>query len=109
MGWLYLAIAIAAEVLATSALKAAEGFTRGLPSTVVVAGYGIAFYCLSLALRSIPIGIAYAVWSGIGIVCVALIAWIVYRQALDGPALLGIALILTGVLVIHLFSRSTAA
>lgn len=103
---LFLAVAIVAEVIATSALKASEGFTRPLPSLLVVAGYGVAFWCLSLTLRSIPMGVVYAVWSGAGIVLISLAGWLLYRQALDAPALIGIGLILAGVLVINLFSRS---
>jgi small multidrug resistance pump len=106
MNWLYLAIAIISEVIATSALKASSGFTRLYPSTLVVVGYGLAFYCLSLTLRTIPIGIAYAVWSGIGIVLVSLIGWIVYDQKLDLAALLGIAMIISGVIVLNFFSKS---
>ncbi|MBB3695661.1 multidrug efflux SMR transporter [Sphingomonas sp. BK580] len=104
MHWLYLAGAIGFEIIATSALKAAAGFTRPLPSVVVVLGYVAAFYCLSLALRVIPMGIAYAVWSGIGIVVISLVGFVVYRQRLDAAALLGIALILAGTVVINLFS-----
>jgi len=104
--WGYLAIAIASEVIATSALKASDGFSRPAPSLVVVAGYAVAFWCLSLTLRTIPVGIAYAVWSGVGIALITLIAWIVYGQALDAPALLGIALIVAGVVVLNVFSGS---
>lgn len=107
MSYLYLVIAIVAEVIGTSALKAAEGFTRPLPSLVVVAGYGVAFYCLSLALKTIPVGIAYAIWSGAGVVLITLIGWLVFRQVLDAAAVAGIALIVAGVLVIQLFSTST--
>ncbi|AEV26213.1 DMT family transporter [Azospira sp. APE16] len=106
MHWLHLAIAIVAEVIATSALKAAAGFTRPLPSLVVVAGYGLAFYFLSLTLRVIPMGVAYAVWSAVGIALVSLIGWLVYDQRLDAPALLGMGLIVAGVAVIQLFSRT---
>lgn len=106
MHWLHLAIAIFSEVIATSALKAAEGFTRFWPSLLVVAGYGAAFYFLSLTLRVIPLGIAYGVWSGVGIALVSLIGWVVYQQALDAPALLGLGLIIAGVAVIQLFSRT---
>jgi len=106
MHWLHLTIAIVAEVIATSALKAAAGFTRPLPSLVVVAGYGLAFYFLSLTLRVIPMGVAYAVWSAVGIALVSLIGWLVYDQRLDGPALLGMGLIVAGVAVIQLFSRT---
>ncbi|WP_114771081.1 DMT family transporter [Microvirga subterranea] len=106
MNYAYLLAAILCEVIATSALKAAEGFTRLGPSLVVVIGYGLAFYCLSLTLRTIPVGIAYALWSGIGIVLIALAGWILYRQPLDMPAVIGMALIVAGVLVINLFSRT---
>jgi small multidrug resistance pump len=106
MNHVYLFAAIGCEVVATSALKAAEGFTRLWPSLIVIVGYGLAFYCLSFAMRTIPVGIAYAIWSGIGIVLIALVGWIAYRQALDLPAVIGMALILTGVLVINLFSKT---
>lgn len=106
MGWVYLAVAILAEVVATSALKAAEGFTKPLPSAVTVVGYAVAFFFLSLTLRSIPVGVAYAVWSGVGIVLVSGVAWVLYGQRLDAPALAGMALIVAGVLVLNLFSRS---
>ena len=106
MNYAYLFAAIICEVIATSALKAAEGFTRLWPSLIVLVGYGLAFYCLSLTLRTIPVGIAYAVWSGIGIVLIALVGWVVYRQPLDAPALIGMGLILAGVLTINLFSRT---
>jgi small multidrug resistance pump len=108
MNHVYLFAAIGCEVVATSALKAAEGFTRLWPSLIVIVGYGLAFYCLSFAMRTIPVGIAYAIWSGIGIVLIALVGWIAYRQALDLPALLGMALILAGVLAINLFSKTTS-
>lgn len=98
----YLAIAIIAEVIATSALKASDGFSRPLPVAVVVVGYGLAFYCLSLALRTIPLGVAYAVWSGIGIALITVIGWVVFRQVLDMAALVGIGLIVCGVLVLQL-------
>ena len=103
---MYLAVAIVAEVIATSALKASEGFSRLVPSLVVVAGYGIAFFCLSLTLRTIPVGIVYAIWSGVGIVLIALAGSFVFGQVLDAPALIGMGLIVAGVLVINLFSRS---
>jgi len=95
-------------VVATSALKAADGFTRLAPSAVVVAGYGIAFFCLSLTLRSIPVGIAYAIWSGVGMVLICGLGWLLYRQTLDVPAIIGIGLILSGVLVLNLFSKASA-
>ena len=104
MNWLYLGIAIVAEVIGTSALKAAEGFTRLVPSVVVVVGYLVAFYFLSLTLRTIPVGVAYAIWSGVGIVLIALIGWLALGQPLDAPALAGIALIIAGVVVINGFS-----
>ncbi len=105
-GLLYLAGAIAAEVVATSALKASEGFTRTGPSLVVAIGYGIAFYLLSLTLKTIPVGLAYAIWSGVGVVLIALIGWLVLKQPLDAAAMVGIGLIVAGVLVIQLFSHS---
>jgi len=106
--WLFLSIAIVAEVIATSALKSSAGFTRLWPSLLVAAGYGAAFYFLSLTLRSIPIGIAYAIWSGAGVVLIALIGWLLYGQQLDAPALAGMGLIVAGVVVINAFSKVTA-
>lgn len=106
--WLTLGLAILAEVIATSALKASNGFSQWLPSLVVIAGYGVAFFCLSLTLRQLPLGIAYAVWSGAGTALIALIGVVIYKQRLDLPAMLGIALIIAGVLVLNLFSRSGA-
>lgn len=105
MHWLYLALAIVSEVLATSFLKSSESFSRFWPSVIVVVGYGLAFYFMSLSLRTIPIGITYAIWSGSGIVLIALIGWIWLGQKLDGAALVGIGLILAGVLVIQLGSN----
>ena len=107
-GAIYLGIAIVGEVIATSFLRASQGFTQLVPSVVVVLGYGITFYFFSLALQSIPVGIGYAIWSGVGIVLVSLIAYFAYGQTLDLPALIGMALILAGVLVINLFSHSSA-
>ena len=106
IGYLYLSIAIVAEVIATSALKASEGFTRPLPSLVVALGYGVAFYFLSLVLKTVPMGVAYAIWSGVGIVLIAAIGWLLMKQPLDLPALLGIGLIVAGVAVIQLFSKA---
>jgi small multidrug resistance pump len=103
--WIYLGIAIVAEVIATSALKAAAGFTRPGPSAIVVVGYGIAFYFLSLTLQTIPVGVTYAIWSGVGIVLITLVAWLMYGQALDAAAVLGLALITAGVIVLNVFSR----
>ena len=105
--WLFLGIAIVAEVTATSALKASEGFSRLWPSAVVVLGYGVAFYFLSLTLRTVPVGVAYAIWSGVGIVLVALLSWWLFGHKLDLAALLGMGLIVAGVLVMNLFSSST--
>lgn len=106
--WLYLGIAIVAEVIATSTMKATQGFSRLGPSLVVAAGYLVAFYFLSLTLRTLPVGVAYAVWSGVGIALVSLIAWLVYGQTLDGPAIVGMALIVAGVVVLNGFSKSVA-
>ena len=105
--WLLLALAIVAEVVGTSALKASEGFTRLWPSAMAVAGYGVAFYCLSLVLKSIPVGITYAVWSGLGIVLITLVAWWLYGQTIDTAGLIGMGLILTGVIVLNVFSKTT--
>ncbi|HET9695156.1 MAG TPA: multidrug efflux SMR transporter [Steroidobacteraceae bacterium] len=104
--WLYLLIAIVAEVVATSALKATAAFTRPGPSVVVIVGYGVAFYFLSRALETVPVGVTYAVWSGVGIVLITLIAWLVYGQALDLAAIVGLALIVAGVVVLNLFSKT---
>jgi small multidrug resistance pump len=106
-GYLYLAIAIVAEVIATTALKAVEGFSKPLPLILVVTGYGIAFWMLSLVMKSIPVGITYAIWSGLGIVLISIAGLLIYGQKLDLPALLGMALIIAGVLVIQLFSGSS--
>ncbi len=106
--WFFLTVAIVAEVIATSSLKSSEGFTRLWPSLITVVGYGIAFFFLSLALKTIPVGIAYAVWSGVGIVLISIIGWLLFKQSLDTPALIGMGLILSGVLIINLFSESTA-
>ncbi len=107
MNWFFLAVAIIAEVIATSALKASEGFSKLLPSTLVVVGYGIAFYMLSRVLSTIPVGIAYAIWSGAGIVLVSLVGLFVYKQRLDFPAMLGIGLIIAGVVVMQVFSKTS--
>jgi len=107
MSYLYLGIAIIAEIIATSLLKASEGFTRFVPTIILGVGYLVAFYCLSMALKEIPTGIAYAIWSGVGIVLVAVIAWIFQGQRLDLPAMIGMGLIIVGVLVMNLFSTTT--
>lgn len=104
--WLALAIAIVAEVIATTALKASNEFTRLLPSLIVVVGYGTAFYFMSISMRILPIGIMYAIWSGMGIVLISVLGWLVYRQALDTPALIGIAFIIAGVIIINVFSKT---
>jgi len=101
-----LGLAIACEVVATSSLKATEGFIRPLPTLLTLAGYGVAFWALSVAIRTIPVGIAYAIWCGVGIIAITAIAWIFLKQRLDLPALIGMALILAGVLVINLFSKA---
>ncbi|MEP9367873.1 SMR family transporter [Xanthobacter sp. VNH20] len=106
MTYVLLLIAITAEVIATSALKAAEGFSKPVPSVIVVLGYAVAFYCLSLTLKVLPVGIAYAIWSGVGIVLVAAIGLVVYGQKLDLPAVIGLGLIIAGVLVVNLLSKS---
>ncbi|MBC6980195.1 SMR family transporter [Caulobacter sp. 17J80-11] len=107
MSYLFLALAIVCEVAATSALKASEGFTRLGPSVVVVIGYSAAFWLLSLTLKTVPVGVAYAIWSGAGIVLIAIIGAVRFRQTLDLPAVAGMVLIMAGVLVINLFSKST--
>lgn len=106
MAYLFLGLAIFAEVLATSFLKAAQGFTVLIPSLIVIVGYAVAFYFLSLSLAVIPIGIAYAIWAGLGIVLIGLIGYFAYNQSLDLAAILGMSLIVGGVLVIKLFSQS---
>ncbi len=106
--WILLGLAIAAEVVGTSALKASEGFNKLWPSAIVVVSYGAAFYLLSLTLRTIPVGIAYAVWSGVGVVLIALIGWLVFGQKIDAAGLLGMGLIVAGVLVLNLLSKSSA-
>jgi small multidrug resistance pump len=105
MNWLILAIAICAEVIATSALKASEGFTRLVPSLLVVIGYSVSFYLLSLTLKVIPIGITYAIWSGLGVVLISLAGWYFYGQKLDLASVIGISLIVSGVMVLNLFSK----
>jgi small multidrug resistance pump len=106
MNWIFLSIAILSEVLATSSLRACESFTKFWPSVLVVSGYASAFYFLSLTLRTIPMGVAYAIWSGVGVILISLIAWIVYGQRLDSAAIAGICLIVAGVAVLNLFSKT---
>ena len=107
MTYLYLGIAIIAEVIGTSALKASAGFTNLFPSVLVVGGYGIAFYMLSLVLKSMDVGLAYAIWAGLGIVLVAIVSAIAYKQVPDLPAIIGMVLIIAGVVVINVFSKTT--
>ena len=106
MGYIYLAFAITAEVIGTTALQASQGFTKPLPSAVVVIGYGLAFYLLSLVLKHIPMGVAYAIWAGMGIVLITVAGALVYKQIPDLPAIIGMALIVAGVAVINLFSNT---
>ena len=106
MGYWYLTIAIVAEVIATNALKSSDEFTKLIPSIVVVIGYGVAFYFLSLVLKTIPVGIAYAIWAGMGVVLVAIVAAIVFRQIPDLPAIIGMVLIVSGVAIINFFSKT---
>ncbi|MES2988432.1 MAG: SMR family transporter [Pseudomonadota bacterium] len=108
MNYVFLGIAIVAEVIGTSFMKQSDGFTRLVPSLITAVAYGIAFYCLSLTLRTIPTGIAYAIWSGTGILLIAAVAWAFQGQKLDGPAMLGMALIIAGVAVMNLFSKVAA-
>ncbi|HFF9808251.1 TPA: multidrug efflux SMR transporter SsmE, partial [Serratia marcescens] len=105
--FMYLTMAIVAEVIATTMLKASEGFTRLWPSLLVVLGYGVAFWGLSMVVKSMPLGIVYAIWSGMGIVLVSVAAVFVYQQKLDWPAIVGMGLIIAGVLVINLLSKAT--
>ena len=104
--FLYLLIAIVAEVIATSALKASDSFTRLIPSLVTAVGYGVAFYCLSHSMKTVPVGVGYAIWSGVGIVLITAIAWVLFKQKLDLPAMIGMSMILAGVVVINVFSKS---
>jgi small multidrug resistance pump len=108
MSYLFLAIAIVSEVIATSALKASNGFTRLGPSLLLLVGYGSALYFLSLTLRTIPVGVAYAIWSGTGVSLITVIAWLVFRQRLDAAAIIGLSLITAGVVVLFLFSKTAA-
>ncbi len=106
--WIFLSVAIVSEVAATSALKASDGFSRPWPSLVVVAGYVVAFYFLSLTLKTVPVGVAYAIWSGVGVALIALIGWFFFGQALDMPAIIGLLLIVAGVMVLNLFSKTVS-
>ena len=105
--WVYLGLAIVSEVIATASLKSTEGFTRLVPSIVVLVGYSAAFYFLSLTLDTIPIGVAYAVWSGVGVATITLVSFVVYDQKIDAAGLLGIGLIVVGVVVLRMFSEAS--
>ena len=107
--WIYLIVAIVSEVVATSALKASAGFTVLIPSIIVAVGYSSAFYFLSLTLGTIPIGIAYSIWSGVGVALITLIGWMFFNQSLDLPAIIGILLLVAGVMVMYGFSGSIAS
>lgn len=106
MGYWYLAIAIGFEVIATMALKASDGFSHAISSTVCIIGYAIAFYFLSLVLKTVPVGVAYAIWSGMGIVLIGLLSAVFFKQIPDLPAVIGIVLILAGVIIINVFSKA---
>lgn len=106
VNWLYLGFAIFCEVLGTTALNASDGYSKPLPTLFSLLAFGISFFMLSLALKTIPVGVAYAIWSGAGIVLISAIGYFVFKQSLDGPALLGISLILAGVIVINRFSNT---
>jgi small multidrug resistance pump len=108
MKWAFLAIAILCETIATSALKYSDGFKNIIPSIIVITGYVISFYFLSLTLKQIPIGIAYAIWSGVGIILISIFGYFVLKQTLDIPAVIGLSLIVIGVIVINLFSKSVS-
>ncbi|RYG22672.1 MAG: QacE family quaternary ammonium compound efflux SMR transporter [Burkholderiales bacterium] len=108
MPYVFLAIAIVAEVIGTSALKASEGFSKTMPSITTVVAYGVAFYCLSVTLKTIPVGVAYAIWSGVGIALIAIVGWVLFGQKLDAAAIIGMGLIVTGVVVMQVFSKASA-
>jgi len=104
--WIYLILAVIAETIGTTALQASQQFTKLGPSIVVVVAYSVAFYLLALTLRHMPVGVMYAIWSGTGIVLIAIIGWVVFRQTLDAPAIIGMGLILCGIVIIQLFSKT---
>lgn len=108
MHWLFLAIAITGEIIGTTALKASNGFTNIGASLIAVVGYGVAFYFLALVLKTIPVGVAYAIWSGAGVAIVALIGLVAFGQKLDLAGIIGISLIVAGVIVLNVFSSTTA-
>ena len=106
MKWIYLIIAIITEVIATSALKESEGFTKAIPSLIVIIGYSMTFYFMSLTLREMSVGITYAIWSGMGILLITLIGYFRYNQMLDAPAVLGMSFIALGIIILRFFSNS---
>lgn len=108
MHWLYLGVAILFETIGTTALKASDGMTRLAPALVVVVAYALSFWLLALVLRVIPVGVAYAIWSGLGICLIAVIGWMVFGQRLDTPAVIGLSMIIAGIVVINVFSDSVA-
>ena len=107
LGYLYLSIAIVMEVIATSSMKALDGFNKPLPLVLVVVGYAVSLFLLSIVVKTVPVGVAYAIWSGLGIVLVSIVALIIYQQQLDLPAIIGMSLIVAGVVVMQLFSKTT--
>lgn len=106
MHWILLSLAIVFETIGTTALKASQGFTRAGPSAVVALAYGVSFWLLALVLKVVPVGLAYAIWSGAGICLIAMIGWVGFGQKLDAAAILGLGLIVAGIVVINLFSSS---
>ena len=108
MAYVYLGIAIVAEVIATTALKASDEFTKLVPSVIVVLGYAAAFYFLTLVLRTIPVGIAYGIWAGLGIVLITIMGAVVFKQIPDVPAVVGMALIVAGVVIVNVFSKTVS-
>ena len=105
-GYLFLGIAIAAEVVATTSMKALDGFNKPLPLILVVCGYGLSLWLLSIVVKTIPIGVAYAVWSGLGVVLITAVSWVLFGQKLDAAALIGMGLIVAGVVVMNVFSKA---
>lgn len=106
MKWIFLLLAIFGEITGTTALKYSDGFSKLLPSIIVVMGYGFSFFFLSMAFKEIPIGVAYAIWGGVGIIILSIISYFLFKQTLDRPAIIGIVLIILGTLIINLFSKS---
>ena len=104
--YLILALAVLFETVGTTALQASQQFTRLVPSVVVVLAYAVSFYLLSITLRTMPVGVVYALWSGLGIILISCIGWLVFGQRLDLPAVLGLGMIISGIAVIHLFSNA---